>query len=111
MYGCLLALADKVEADTYEGDDRNKRNTNAQRYWEVFSKRPYQTWKIIEERLQPYLNKPGSYRAYYQKHLNKIMDKMTLESFSDNRALSPAYLLGYHHYTSYLFGHKTEEES
>ncbi|MGN0592516.1 MAG: type I-C CRISPR-associated protein Cas8c/Csd1 [Ruminococcus sp.] len=111
LYGCLLALADKVEADTYEGDDRNKRNTNAQRYWEVFSKRPYQTWKIIEERLQPYLNKPGSYRAYYQKHLNKIMDKMTLESFSDNRALSPAYLLGYHHYTSYLFGHKTEEES
>lgn len=112
LYGCLLALANKTEADTYDADDRNSRSTNAQRYWEAFSKRPCQTWKIIEERLQPYLNKAGSYRTYYEKHFNEIMDKMTMEMFLDSRALSPAYLLGYHHYTSYLYnGNKIEEES
>lgn len=112
LYGCLLALANKTEADTYDADDRNSRNTNAQRYWEAFSKRPCQTWKIIEERLQPYLNKAGRYRTYYEKHFNEIMDKMTIDVFSDNSALSPAYLLGYHHYTSYLYKkNNTEEES
>lgn len=112
LYGCLLALANKTEADTYDADDRNSRSTNAQRYWEAFSKRPCQTWKIIEERLQPYLNKAGSYRTYYEKRFNEIMDKMTMDVFSDDSALSPAYLLGYHHYTSYLYKkNNTEEES
>ncbi|WP_295217829.1 type I-C CRISPR-associated protein Cas8c/Csd1 [Ruminococcus sp.] len=115
LYGCLLALANKTEAGTYnDEEDRKKRSTNAQRYWEVFSKRPCQTWKIIEERLQPYLNKPGSNKVFYEKCLNEIMDKMTMEMFSDDSALSPAYLLGYHHYTSYLYNNKknnTEEEA
>ncbi len=36
---------------------RTARVTNAKRYMSSFSQRPYETWKIIEESIQPYLNK------------------------------------------------------
>ena len=106
LYGCLLAIADKTESDTFEKGET--RITNAKRYWNVFSSRPYQTWKIIEERLQPYLDKLGNYRTVYEKRVQEIMDKMDLKTFEDNSKLEPAYLLGYHHYTSYMYTKNAE---
>ena len=32
LYGCLLAIADKAESDTYDDTDKNKRVTNARRF-------------------------------------------------------------------------------
>lgn len=110
LYGCLLAIADKAESDSYEKDESG-RITNARRYWNTFSARPYQTWKIIEERLRPYMDKlnPGT-RIYYEKKINEITDKMTVAEFTKNTKLEPLYLLGYHHYTAYLYSKKNEEE-
>lgn len=114
LFGCLLAIADKAERDAYEEEDRNKRVTTARRYWNRFSQNPYQTWQRIEEHLNPYFDKLGESRVYYQKKIQKIMDKMTLENFEKNQALEPEYLLGYHHFMAYMYsgnkGKKKEEE-
>lgn len=110
LYGCLLAVADKTESDTYEKEEKGKRITNARRYWHAFSARPAQTWKIIEEHLIPYLNKEGANSTVYAKRVQEITDKMSREDFVDNSALAPDYLLGYHHYTSYLYNQKLKEE-
>ena len=109
LYGCLLAIADKAESESYEQDDRNVRVTNARRYWSAFSQRPYQTWIMIEERLQPYFSKLGKKQLKYNKWLNEIMDKFDKDEYTDNSRLEPLYLLGYHHFTSYMFGNGKEE--
>ncbi|MBP1549780.1 MAG: type I-C CRISPR-associated protein Cas8c/Csd1 [Oscillospiraceae bacterium] len=106
LYGCLLAIADKAESDTFEKGE--SRPTNAKRYWNAFSSRPYQTWQIIEEHLQPYLDKLGNYRTSYEKRIQEIMNKMDLKEFEDNSKLKPSYLLGYHHYLSYMYTKTTE---
>lgn len=108
LYGCLLAIADKAESDTYDKDE--KRITNARRYWSAFSSRPYQTWQIIEERLEPYLEKDKRTLTRYTKHLNEIMDKMSPDDFADNSKLSPMYLIGFHHYNALLWAGKNNNE-
>lgn len=110
LYGCLLAIADKAESDSFDKEDSG-RITNARRYWSTFSARPYQTWKIIEERLRPYLDKLNSgVRINYEKKINEITDKMTVTEFTKDTKLESLYLLGYHHYTAYLYTKKNEEE-
>jgi len=106
LFGCLLAIADKAERDAYEKDE--KRVTNARRLWSAFSARPYQTWGIIEERLEPYLEKEPWIMTKYTKHINEIMAKMSADVFSDNSKLSPMYLIGYHHYNALLWNAKEE---
>ncbi len=101
LFGCLLAIADKAEHDTYEKGE--ERITNARRYWNVFSSRPYQTWQTIEEKLRPYLDKRESANIYYQRLINSILEKMSPEDFSSTKRLEPLYLLGYHHYTNELY--------
>ena len=107
LYGCLLAVADAAERSTYEKDE-NDRITNARRYWSAFSYRPCKTWSLIEERLRPYLDKLGKKSVRYEKMINEIMEKMGMNSFMDNSSLSPAYLLGYHHYTNKIYLKKEE---
>ena len=108
LFGCLLAIADKAERDAYEKDE--KRVTNARRLWSAFYARPYQTWGIIEERLEPYLEKAPWIMTKYTKHINEIMAKMSTDVFSDNSKLSPMYLIGYHHYNALLWNAKEENK-
>lgn len=49
LYGCLLAIADAAEREALDKEDRDKRVTNARRYWNAFSQHPYQIWGIIEK--------------------------------------------------------------
>ena len=111
LYGCLLAIADKAESEAYTVEERNSRVTNARRYWNAFSQRPYQTWGVIEERLRPYLDKLGKSQVKYNKWIDDIMSRMTASDYVDNRRLDPIYLLGYHHFTDYMYnGNKPENE-
>ncbi|MCR5599645.1 MAG: type I-C CRISPR-associated protein Cas8c/Csd1 [Ruminococcus sp.] len=109
LFGCLLAIADKAESDTYDRDER--RVTNARRFWNTFSSRPYQTWKIIEERLEPYLEKEQWVMTKYTKHINEIMSKMSPEDFADNSKLSPMYLIGFHHYNALLWNSSSSDRN
>ena len=109
LYGCLLAIADKAESDTYDKEDRENRVTNARRYWSKFSQRPYQTWGIIEERLRPYLNQ-HPYKTAVEKKVQEITEKFTPKEFTDNSRLDPLYLLGYHHFMAYMYKYTQKEE-
>lgn len=108
LYGCLLAIADKAESDTFDEKDRNSRVTNARRYWANFSQHPYQTWRNIEERLRPYLDR-HPYRMQVERWIQEIMGKFRPAEFADNRRLDTLYLLGYHHFTAYMYTKKEEE--
>ena len=119
LFGCLLAIADAAERNTYEKDEKNNRVTNARRYWSAFAQRPWTTWKIIEEKLRPYLDKKvesGKHTGiYYDKMLNEIMGKLTISKYANDSALDPNYLLGYHHFTAEIYksnnnDNKNEEE-
>jgi len=95
LYGRLLAVADRVEYSTYTEDEK-KRVTNASRYMQAFSQRPYQTWQMVFERIQPYLNKMDiGLRRYYLNMIEEIKDKFTVASFENNTKLEGLYLLGY----------------
>lgn len=95
LYGRLLAVAEVAEASTYERDEG--RVTNAGRYFETFANKPYQTWGMLYNRLNPYLNKmaPGQ-RRYYEKKIGEIMELFDIEEFQDNSKLKPIFLLAYH---------------
>ena len=110
LFGCLLAIADKAESESYDDQERNVRVTNARRYWNAFSQRPYQTWGIIEERLRPYMDKLGNAQVKYSKWINEIVSKMDADTFSDNSRLEPLYLLGYHQFTDYMYNGKAIKE-
>lgn len=112
LFGCLLAIADAAEYATYDENDKKSRITNAKRYWSMFAKRPATTWQRIYGQLTYYLNKLGASSIRYTKMLNEVKSKLTVEDFVNNSSLSPAYLLGYHHYNAEIYNNskKTEEE-
>ena len=97
LYGRLLAVADRIEYRTYERDKDTSRVTNAKRYMSTFSQRPFDTWKIIEENLQPYLNKLSiAERKYYENLIDSICELFDVDEFQDNDKLDGLYLLGFH---------------
>ena len=108
LYGRLLALADRIEYRTFDKDD--VRETNAKRYMCAFSQHPFRTWKVIEEKLEPYLMrlKPGE-RLHYQNTMNEIHSKFSVQDYENDTALSGLYLLGFHN-QAYAFQKKKENE-
>ena len=95
LYGRLLAVADRIEYRTFDKDDG--RQTNAKRYMSAFSQNPFRTWKILEEKLIPYLGQlmPPE-RLVYQNLIDDICSKFSVEDFGNDTALNGLYLLGFH---------------
>jgi len=109
LYGRLLAVAGLAEEATYNPEE--KRETNAMRYMNAFSRRPYRTWQIIYERLKPYLNKlPEAYNVYYKKLLTEIHALFTPELFADDRPLDGLYLLGYYSQIRKHYSKKNDQQ-
>ncbi len=93
LYGRLLAIADFLEERAlYKA--KEKRATNAARYMQQFSQRPYQTWKQIHEALTPYMVRLGG--AHYYKDLIAQVINLNPEALEGNKPLSGEYLLGYY---------------
>lgn len=108
LYGRLLAVADRIEYRTFDKDDG--RQTNAKRYMNAFSQNPFRTWKILEEKLVPYLgqlNPPE--RLVYQNLIDSICSKFSIKDFEDDKALDGLYLLGFHN-QSYDLKKKKEDQ-
>lgn len=109
LYGRLLAAADAAEDSSYERGE--KRTTNALRYFEAFSNRPYTTWDIISKRLKPYLEKlPEDRGAYYKRLIDEITDKFEREDFTDNSKLDPQYLHAYSCQKRKIYNGKNKED-
>ncbi len=100
LFGRLLAVAEAVESSTYTGEDQ--RETNAMRMQKAFALRPLSTWRVLEEKLEPYYRQlsPGL-RGYYQKITREIVDKLSPTDSSLNQKLEDVYLLGYYHQRAY----------
>lgn len=111
LYGRLLALADRIEYRTYDKEKDGSRVTNAKRYMNQFSQRPFETWKVIEENIQPYLNKLNMIeRRYYENQLDEINQLFSLAEYKDNRKLNGLYLLGFHSQSYDLKNFKQEKK-
>ncbi|MDO5400912.1 MAG: type I-C CRISPR-associated protein Cas8c/Csd1 [Eubacteriales bacterium] len=110
LFGRLLAIAEKVERDTYNSDEN--REPNAIRMQTVFSRRPLYAWRILEERLIPYYRQlsPGS-RQYYKRLTGEIVTALTQSGEALDRPLEDVYLLGYYSQRQnfYKKNHNTEE--
>ena len=73
--------------------------------------RPFETWKIIEENLQPYLNKLSiTERRFYENLLDGIFQLFDIEDFQKNDRLDGLYLLGFHSQSYELRQYKKENE-
>ena len=95
LYGRLLAVADKIEISAQYKKNNKVKETNAGRYMSAFSQRPFKTWKIIEERIQPYFVSLDSQKKY-DDLLNSIHSKFEFKDYENNNKLNGLYLLGYH---------------
>ena len=76
-----------------------------------FSQRPFETWKIIEENIQPYLNKLNMIeRRYYENQLDEINQLFNIEEYKENCKLNGLYLLGFHSQSYDLKNYKQEKK-
>ncbi|MDZ7315250.1 MAG: type I-C CRISPR-associated protein Cas8c/Csd1, partial [candidate division KSB1 bacterium] len=93
LCGRLRAIADVLEERALK-KAKEKRATNAMRYMQQFSQRPYQTWKQLHEALTPYMIRLGG--AYFYKNLIAQVISLNPEALEGNKPLTGEYLLGYY---------------
>ena len=94
LYGRLLAIADKLEGHALS-KTKEKRETNAARYMQIFAEHPFKTWRQIELALSPYKARLGG-AHYYTSLIDGVMCKFSQEDFNNDKALNGEFLLGYH---------------
>lgn len=95
LYGRLLAIADVLEERALLDAEKN-RPTNATRYMQQFSQRPFRTWKQIHELIIPYLMRQGEKASYYKSLIGQVEALFEPGDFISNKPLTGEYLLGYY---------------
>jgi len=111
QFGRLLAVFEKYEYDTFDEDEKKKRQTNALRLQSTFSKRPVYGMRVIKEQLQKgYAHKHSAgARVYYDKLVGEIMDKLSAYPDSElNKPLEGTYILGYYMQKNALYTKKQD---
>ena len=110
LYGRLLAVADRLEqVAMYKADKKDVRATNAVRLMAAFTVKPYKTWGILYQQLQPYINQLNG-AGYYQSLIDEVMDKFDAKEYENNAPLSPLYLLGFSAQRR-IFNYKNNQEN
>lgn len=101
LFGRLLALYEKLERATYSEEDRTKRETNSERYREVFVQRPGYGLATFEKKIQPYKKKLRisnfGLLNYFDREIGEVMGKLGKENLATNERLDEKYILGYYH--------------
>ena len=117
LFGRLLAVADKIESHAMylqakkngQKNDAGKRPTNAVRYMSAFAAKPFRTWKIIYEQLNPYIQQLNS--NWYQRMIDEIMTLFSGDEYGNDNPLNGWYLMGYSLQRKALFDKNEEEEN
>lgn len=107
LYGRLLAIADRLEGQALF-KAKEKRDTNAARFMQLFAEHPHKTWRQIELSLSPYKARLGG-AHYFTGLIDEVMCKFTPEDFNSDKPLSGEFLLGYHCQRAELWKSKDEE--
>lgn len=108
LWGRLLAICDYMEMRAlYERDENGKlveiRTTNAKRYWNAFSSRPFKTYKTISENLRSYERKlNGIENKLFADWTSELMEYLAQINGFDSNALSEMYLPGYYLQMSFM---------
>lgn len=110
LFGRLLAIYEKIERNTYEHGEN--RDPNALRLQSAFANHPFQTWKILESAIVPYLQKLNpALQNYYKNLIGKIVILFEDEDTAIlNQSLKETYLLGYYLQREELNKKKEETE-
>lgn len=108
LYGRLLAVADKLEAEALR-KAKEKRATNAARYMQQFSQRPYQTWNQIHSSLASYVVRLGG-ASFYMKLIGQITCQFNPDDFVKNDPLTGEYLLGYYCQREKLYAKQVQDD-
>ena len=96
LYGRLLAVADYIEEKALFKAEKT-RVTNAARYMQQFSQRPYRTWSLLHnELLRPYVLRLGRSAFHYIKIIEEITCNFEEGDFKNDNPLSGEYLLGFY---------------
>jgi len=95
LYGRLLAIADVLEEKALYKAEKN-RPTNATRYMQQFSQRPFRTWEQIHGLLMPYIMRLGGNAYYYKNLIAEVKGMFDPDDFISNKPLTGEYLLGYY---------------
>ncbi len=107
LFGRLLAVYDYMEQRAmFEYDEngrvKERRTTNAKRYWNAYSSRPAKTFKTIKQNLVAYEKKLSDFELVkFENWTSEIMSHFAKDEF-DNRALSEMYLPGYYQQMEYM---------
>lgn len=107
LFGRLLAVADVLERNALGVEET--RATNAVRYMNAFSRHPARTWKTIQESLQPYQARLGTRATYWNRMIDEIGSRISLDDFN-NKPLSGIYLLGYYSQRQALYTRKNKSD-
>ena len=109
LFGRLLAVCDYMEQRAmFEYDENGKvkdrRITNAKRYWNAYSSRPAKTFQTIRQNLNAYERKLKDYEhKRFEEWMGEIMAQLgKLKNGFDNTALSERYLPGYYLQMEYM---------
>ncbi len=94
LYGCLLAIADKVELEASDGERIGE--TNAMQMMPVFAARPYESWGRLHDKLIPYLEKLGEDADYYQYLIGMVEAQFSISDREVSAPLDSSYLHGYY---------------
>lgn len=107
LFGRLLAVYDYMEQRAMfeydeDGKGKDRRPTNAKRYWNAYSSRPAKTSKTIKQNLIPYEKKLNRFQLKkFEEWEGEIMNHLAGPGF-DNTALSELYLPGYYKQMEYM---------
>lgn len=111
QFGRLLAVMEKVERDTFDGNE--SREPNAMRLQSVFCQRPMYIANNLEKQLErayfPRL-KSGS-RIWYKNLIGQIMEIISQFPGDENAPLGDSYLMGYYLQRSALYAKKNNNET
>lgn len=109
QFGRLLAIMEKVERDTYGGDET--REPNAIRMQSVFCRRPLHVANQINTQLERayFLRLKPGWRGWYKKLIGQVMEVIsTFPEEEQNRPLGDTYLLGYYLQRNALYTKKDD---
>lgn len=107
LFGRLLAVYDYMEQRAMLEFDENgkvkeRRTTNAKRYWNAYSSRPASTFKTIKQNLIAYEKKLNDYQLMkFEEWTGEIMKYLAGNGF-DNTSLTEMYLPGYYQQMEYM---------
>lgn len=116
LYGRLLAVYERIEASTFEKD--NRRVTNAEKFWTSYTNNPATMMLRLEEKIKAYEkqlrsseNKKGLFYklvAEKQEIINALHDHTDKKEL--NKSLGYQFIFGYYSEIDYIFSKKEEKD-